>query len=314
MTMYGADAEALDTMARRFSTDAAHFHQIRTRLNGQIHNTRWTGPAAERFLIEWNQRYSRSLNAATALLEEMARTLRRNAQEQRAASDRGSGVNRWVLPGWHKMPSGIGSPPCVWIGPHNPRIGSSNKARTMPGNLLESVERFKLIDVGDWLLKARDVREGMSVAAPIYGAIRTLGGTVSQAANGGLQIAAAGSKVTRLGLVGLGLGVVDTGIAAHKYGWTDGITYTKGAETIIPFVASLTPAGPAGGLVASLAMKGTSAALTALDKHIDYSGAFISSVQARTGKVPDYSGWTGMGKYLYDGGANIFSKKAWGFR
>lgn len=303
-TMYGADADALDATGNLFAARAEQLRRIRRALGAQIHQTPWPGPNGDRFRADWNRRYSGSLALVAAELDAAASRLHENARAQRDTS--------LVHALAHGLPS-TGPWHLHGVDPQMLRLAFPHLLPPAVSRLFTSEGLHALIGAGTWGAALGDAAVVAPVFRSISGAIRSLGGTTLQAVDGGLRISAAGPAVSGLGAVQIGLGALDVGLTAHEYGWTDGRTYVAIGGAVIPTVAGILT-GPIGGAIVGAAYSGTGVAVQALDRKIDFSGAFIASTQARTGSIPDYSGWTGPAKYLRDGFANAFSLKAWGIR
>ena len=86
------------------------------------------------------------------------------------------------------------------------------------------------------------------------------------------------------GAVGVGLGVIDTGLNAAEYGWGDARTLTSGVDTVGGTVAGYV-AGPAGSLVWSGGMAIGDAAGTLLDEQFDTSGKWLEGVYGDTSSM-----------------------------
>lgn len=87
MAVSGADAHQLREAARRFQEAADRLQSSVKSLSAITGNPAvWRGPDADRFRSEWSAQSVRGLNNATQALREGADALRRNADEQEAAS------------------------------------------------------------------------------------------------------------------------------------------------------------------------------------------------------------------------------------
>lgn len=87
----GADADALDRLAGQIEQGASHIEGTYGPVRQSFHGSSWQGVDADQFASEWDgPSKSRLTNTATAL-RDAAKTLRKNANEQRTASDMASG-------------------------------------------------------------------------------------------------------------------------------------------------------------------------------------------------------------------------------
>ena len=100
----GADVAQLRVLASAMSRAGNKLHSQLTGFNASVTGTPWPGPDAERFRHDWRNSHSRSLLAATAFLQQAARDLVRNADEQETASS-GAGSH-----GGAGRPAGAGQP------------------------------------------------------------------------------------------------------------------------------------------------------------------------------------------------------------
>jgi hypothetical protein len=87
--MEGADPEELDGLAQRFRVFAGRLDSSRASLGSQVHNSPWSGPAADGFRHDWDAHHCRVLSAVARSLGQAADCLARNANEQRQASGSG---------------------------------------------------------------------------------------------------------------------------------------------------------------------------------------------------------------------------------
>lgn len=86
-TMTGADAEALDRAADEFARAADRLRSGRARVERNVYAAPWRGRGADVFRQEWSSRRRVELQAAADFLDGAVTTLRRNAEEQRSASE-----------------------------------------------------------------------------------------------------------------------------------------------------------------------------------------------------------------------------------
>lgn len=125
------------------------------------------------------------------------------------------------------------------------------------------------------------------------------------------------SMETKLDLPGV-IGIGSLGIDAFQ--WADRWDEQPGLETawegvgiVIDGVGIVVPVVGAAKGTWDISYWATSNAVQWVDRTYDTSGAFVDSVIAREGKVPNYEGVPGFFNYLGDGVQNVFSRKAWGF-
>ena len=90
-SMAGADADALDDLARQLATDARRLGRGRAELSRQLASSPWEGNNARHFRDRWNSEYSRAIHAAGIFLEQLGDELHVQADQQRDASTAGAG-------------------------------------------------------------------------------------------------------------------------------------------------------------------------------------------------------------------------------
>jgi hypothetical protein len=87
MTVAGSDAGELRATAQQFTHAADKLDIVLLSLNGFVSTAgSWRGPDSQRFRAEWSAQSVPSIKSAVTLLRVGAETLRRNADEQEAAS------------------------------------------------------------------------------------------------------------------------------------------------------------------------------------------------------------------------------------
>jgi uncharacterized protein YukE len=86
MVMLGADPEQLEALADVFHSRSVQLDCTKRDLTTLIHQVLWLGPEADFFQTAWQGQYRGSLQRIADLLESLAETLRRQADEQRTAS------------------------------------------------------------------------------------------------------------------------------------------------------------------------------------------------------------------------------------
>lgn len=84
--MEGADPDELDGLAQRFRVFAVRLDSSRASLSSHVHNSPWSGPAADGFRHDWDGHHGPVLSAVARCLGQAADTLAANANQQRQAS------------------------------------------------------------------------------------------------------------------------------------------------------------------------------------------------------------------------------------
>lgn len=84
--MIGADVEALERLAMQFEQSAERLRHQAGAVGEGVRVSAWVGPVALRFQLDWDSTHSVQLKQVAEALGENARSLRKNAAEQRAAS------------------------------------------------------------------------------------------------------------------------------------------------------------------------------------------------------------------------------------
>ena len=88
----GANPDQLDALAGQFRSAATLLAAAEKQLSAKLVSSPWRGAKADRFRADWSRRYRRDLAAARQFLATGETALRRNAQEQRAASNSRGGA------------------------------------------------------------------------------------------------------------------------------------------------------------------------------------------------------------------------------
>lgn len=88
---YGADVAQLRQLAKEMDRSAGKLTQLGQMLGSIIAGAPWKGSDGERFRHEWNSSHLKMLRSTAAGMQEASRTLRKNADEQAAASTGGGG-------------------------------------------------------------------------------------------------------------------------------------------------------------------------------------------------------------------------------
>ncbi len=87
MAMVGADADELDRIAEQLANEARRLEELAAQLGHQLNAAPWKGSDSERFRHEWNMVHTKRVREAGGFLRAGGDTLRRNADEQRTASN-----------------------------------------------------------------------------------------------------------------------------------------------------------------------------------------------------------------------------------
>lgn len=88
-TMIGSDVDELRALAAELDTRAATLRSVEVQLTWRIHGAPWQGGDVERFRHDWNDRHRRAITISAAGIDEAARVLRANADQQELASAAG---------------------------------------------------------------------------------------------------------------------------------------------------------------------------------------------------------------------------------
>lgn len=232
MAMYGADVAQLRTLAQQFDRQAQQLDAHRMTVGNAIQISAWRGPVAVRFRHQWDSDYSRRVHGAAQRLRTAAIDLRRNADEQDRASAAGGGLH---LP----MPK-FGLVPIVlndvsnkaWAGFE--AFKSARDAVKHGVDLMSKVSPpvIQLLKEANWRFVTRDAQFLTDATRQAIGA-STRTGTFLEDVGPGLK--AAGKF---LGVVGIGVGAVDTVMSLKKgdtlHAWTSGAQTVLGVAAMIP--------------------------------------------------------------------------------
>lgn len=66
----GGNIEQLATLEAAFARESQTVEQLSSSIRGQLADTMWEGPAAERFRSQWNSEYEPALRRLQAALQE----------------------------------------------------------------------------------------------------------------------------------------------------------------------------------------------------------------------------------------------------
>ena len=96
MGLVGADADALDQLARMVEDEAAALEELHRGLTRKLHSSPWEGPGADRFRTRWTGEHARQVHQAAEFLRSNGQGLREHARQQRDASGSSGGTTGWT--------------------------------------------------------------------------------------------------------------------------------------------------------------------------------------------------------------------------
>ena len=114
--MQGANADALEAVARQMQTGAQMLERAAQSITSQLQSSPWEGARAQAFRSEWSRSHRVSLLRTASQVSEAANLLRRNAAQQRQASDQSGTPLGGVVPG-HFRGSGPSAGEVAAFGP-----------------------------------------------------------------------------------------------------------------------------------------------------------------------------------------------------
>jgi hypothetical protein len=285
----GLQVEQMNTLARQFAIASERFNAAQQHIDLVVKVAWWAGPQADRFRQSWQTHLGPHLRQASAALVEQQHVLTRQVREQIAASAAESSVGTSIA-----------------------SIAGGDAGGSVDGSVSAAVTD-SLINAYGWLSNAKSLQEAIPLISFMTKFGLSHGEGVLDSLNAGLGMSkSAASGLSGWSVVGLAVSGYDIWRNGSTYGWTSGQVYAAEVSAVGSVIATAV-AGPVGGVVFDVSMKATGWAVNEIDKHFDTSGAFVDSVIARTGKVPDYSGASGLPRYIGDAVLNVFSPKAWGF-
>jgi|CXWL01.1.fsa_nt_gi uncharacterized protein YukE len=279
MTMHGADADGLETLATRFDAGAQLLRRAASTITAQLGSSPWEGRRAQAFRSDWSRSHRVSLIRTADDLAQAAQALRRNAQAQRSASGVSAGG------------SGPGSPATTtaqWGG-----------VSLSPERLDAIRDRFDLgrdvIGAGAfaaWMLRNR------SVLSHLNANVRNVFHLSANA-----RTAAVSLRTPSVALAGVGVALDgwDLGRALES-GDTDqairsGIGLTIGiAGAAIPVVGQAKAAWDVGYLVGTGASAAQQRVFNTEGKTVDWAVQQYGTQDIGT----RYNGWSGFGRWAKD--------------
>lgn len=84
--LFGADIQELRKLSAMMSKSSGRLSSLNSSITASVASTRWPGPDGERFRSHWNSALRKNLVDAQNFLEQQAKILLRNADEQERAS------------------------------------------------------------------------------------------------------------------------------------------------------------------------------------------------------------------------------------
>jgi uncharacterized protein YukE len=80
MAQIGATIEEMQQLQATFTRESGTVQQLTTVISGQVGNTWWVGPAAERFKSQWEGEFRPMLGRLEASLQECSAEVQRRSQ------------------------------------------------------------------------------------------------------------------------------------------------------------------------------------------------------------------------------------------
>lgn len=278
MSMLGANYDELEAAAVRMRQAADELDAHAKSIQGTIGGLSWLGQVATNFLAMWNGNHRAHLSSTASFIRDAATKLEQQARQQREASE-------------SSAPATLGS---GW-----PGTGGSGGDR---GTILPQLPPGFL----DYLQER-------------YGNGATLIDIVTKYSQYGeaahlKDLLKMSDKIDLPGVIGVGSFGIDIVQWVDSWDTNSGFEIAQDGVGIV--IDGVGIAFPVVGLAKGtwdLTYWGTSNAVQWADRTFGTSDAFIASVVAREGQVPNYDGVSGFFNYLGDGVQNLFSRKSWGF-
>ncbi len=95
MQIIGANPDDLDRVATRISAAGRQLSVLERQMTAQLYAANWQGGDADMFKNAWNTRHRREIAGAVSWLDDADVALRRNADQQRRASEADGGFELW---------------------------------------------------------------------------------------------------------------------------------------------------------------------------------------------------------------------------
>lgn len=337
-TMWGADTEALETMAKQLLQAAEVLGTIQRSTRAGLHASPWSGPDAETFRSSWDRSHGPRLGDASQFLREAAERLALNASQQQAASS-ASPFAGALLPFLLRPPSGgwadimperlwparpgfpglwprpLPADPLDMFGPR-PWWGGPADPFTPFQPLFPGLRPWGGFPGGgggsdDWSSVLRERWDGVSQAGGLYESYRFVSGMPESAASGPMAVIGGAVHAGDLAFA-IRDGDVDKGIRA-------------GIDLVFDGVGSKIPQVAAGKAAWDLGYSIGKGASNWLDTNFDIHQHHVDHVMQREYGTTDltpsqaselahrYDGVSGFGNYVSDGAKNLVDnvKKVW---
>ncbi|NND02618.1 MAG: hypothetical protein HKN91_07510 [Acidimicrobiia bacterium] len=284
MARLGADADQLEHLARTFGDRARRTQDMKNELDAHMRQTWWVGAYSDNFRRYWYGTARANMQRVAEALFENERILRRQANEQRQTSTT-KGMSA-ATNASERTRTEVKSNLDGWFG----------NGLELVSLIVDSAELVNLFVVGQ----------------PAFELMRTIEGSFGDGLRAALHVADDSPFAKVLAPISYGLDALSYGLTVNEYGFFDGRTYTEATGSIFSILASTLPlasgmaAGPLGGLVATASFEVGGYTARTIDDKFDTSGAFVDSVIAREGKVPNYEGPLGFPRFVSDGIENVF--------
>jgi WXG100 family type VII secretion target len=76
----GAEMGQLQSLGQSFQRESQNVAQLTAAISGQVHNTWWKGPAADRFRSSWESEFAPTLRRLEAALQDASGEINRRHQ------------------------------------------------------------------------------------------------------------------------------------------------------------------------------------------------------------------------------------------
>jgi WXG100 family type VII secretion target len=80
MSTIGAEMGQLQQLGQTFSREGQNVAQLTAAINGQVNNTWWKGPAADRFRSAWESEFAPTMRRLEAALQQASQEVGRRHQ------------------------------------------------------------------------------------------------------------------------------------------------------------------------------------------------------------------------------------------
>jgi WXG100 family type VII secretion target len=75
MSTIGAEMGQLQQLGQTFNREGANVAQLTAAINGQVNNTWWKGPAADRFRASWETEFAPTMRRLEAALQQASQEI-----------------------------------------------------------------------------------------------------------------------------------------------------------------------------------------------------------------------------------------------